>query len=75
LLTFIVLLAAAAGAGAIYLGVQQGSFSRGGQVVDQKIGNVTQPASQATRDAANRAGDALENAGQSIKRTAGGAGG
>jgi len=70
-LTLIVLLAAAAGAGAIYLGVEQGSFGRGGQVVDQKIAGVTQPAQQATRDAADRAGDALENAGQRIKQTAG----
>ena len=74
LLTFIVLLAAAAGAGAIYLGVEQGSFSRGGQVVDQKIQSVTQPASQASRSVADRTGAALENAGQRIKRSAGSGG-
>jgi hypothetical protein len=71
-LTLVVVLAAAAGAGAIYLGVQQGSFTRGGQVVDQKIGTVTQPASQATRNAASKAGDALENAGQRLKQQSGG---
>ncbi len=71
-LTLIVLMAAAVGAGAIYLGVSQGSFSRGGQVVDQQISGVAQPASQATRNAANRAGDALANAGQTIKQKAGG---
>ncbi len=70
-LTLIVLLAAAAGVGAIYLGVQQGSFGRGGQVVDQKITSATQPVSQATRQAADRAGDALENAGHKIKQSAG----
>jgi hypothetical protein len=72
LLTLIVLVAAVAGAGAIYLGVSEGSFSRGGQVVDQKISSVAQPASQATRNAADKAGDALANAGQTIKQKAGG---
>lgn len=69
--TFIVLAAALVGVGAIYLGVSQGSFGRGGQVVDQKLGAVAQPATQATRSAADRAADALENAGQRIKQTAG----
>ncbi len=71
-LTLIVLVAAVVGAGAIYLGVSEGSFSRGGQVVDQKISSVAQPASQATRNAADKAGDALANAGQTIKQKAGG---
>ena len=73
-LALVVLLAAAAGAGAIYLGVQQGSFSRGGQVVDQKLQSVAQPATQATRNVANKTGDALENAGQRIKQSAGSGG-
>lgn len=70
-LTLIVLLAAAAGVGAIYLGVHEGSFTRGGQVVDQKLAGVAQPATQATKNAADRAGDALQNAGQRIKQSAG----
>jgi hypothetical protein len=70
-LTLVVLLAAAAGVGAIYLGVHEGSFSRGGQVVDQRLAGVTQPAQQATRNAADRAGDALQNAGQRIKQAGG----
>jgi hypothetical protein len=70
-LTLIVLLAAAAGVGAIYLGVHEGSFSQGGQQVDQKIAGLTQPAQQATRNAADRAGDALQNAGQRIKHAGG----
>jgi hypothetical protein len=69
--TFIVLVAALLGVGAIYLGVSQGSFGRGGQVVDQKLAGVTQPATQATRSAADRAADALQNAGQRIKQSAG----
>jgi hypothetical protein len=71
LLTLVVLLAAAAGVGAIYLGVHEGSFSRGGQVVDQRLAGVSQPAQQATRNAADRAGDALQNAGQRIKQAGG----
>jgi hypothetical protein len=70
-MTLIVLLAAVAGVGAIYLGVHEGSFTRGGQVVDQKLAGVAQPAQQATKNAADRAGDALENAGQRIKQSAG----
>jgi hypothetical protein len=71
-LTFIVVLAAAAGVGAIYLGVHEGSFTQGGQVVDQKLAGVAQPAQQATKNAADRAGDALESAGQRIKQSTGG---
>lgn len=67
LLTFVVLIVAAIGAGAIYLGVSQGSFTRGGEVVDQKLASAAQPA----RNVADRAGDALENAGQRIKQRAG----
>jgi hypothetical protein len=70
-LTLVVLLAAAAGVGAIYLGVHEGSFSRGGEVVDQKLSGVAAPAQQATRSAADRAGDALQNAGQRVKSVGG----
>jgi len=66
----VVLAAAVIGAGAVYLGVSQGSFTRGGQVVDQKLDSAAQPA----RNAADRAGDALENAGQRIKQQAGSGG-
>ena len=71
MLTLILLLAAAAGVFIIYLGVREGSFSRGGQLVDQNINNTTATATQATQNAADKAGDALENAGQRIKQTAG----
>src|SRR6185312_15169294 len=50
-LTLVVLMAAAAGVGAIYLGVHEGSFSRGGQVVDQKLAGVAQPATPPTAPA------------------------
>ena len=74
LLTLLVLLIAGAGAFAIYLGVHEGSFTRGGQVVDQSLNNTTSTATQATRSVADKAGDALRNAGDHIKQTAGNGG-
>jgi hypothetical protein len=71
LLTVLVLLVAGAGAFVLYLAVQQGGFANGGKVVDQNLANTTATATQATRNAADRAADALENAGQTIKQKAG----
>jgi hypothetical protein len=71
LLTLLVLLVAGAGAFVLYLAVQQGGFANGGKVVDQNLANTTATATQATRNAADRAADALENAGQTIKQKAG----
>jgi hypothetical protein len=73
-LALLVLVVACVGAFVIYLGVHEGSFQRGGQVVDQNINNTTSAATQATRNAADRTGDALENAGQRIKQSAGSGG-
>jgi len=70
-MTTMLVLAAAAGAFIVYLGVSQGSFGRGGQAIDQNIDNATATAAGALHNAADRAGDALENAGQSLKHTAG----
>jgi len=70
-LASLLLLTAVAGAFVIYLGVRQGSFAGGGQMVDQGIANATASAQQASRDAADRAGDALQNAGQRLKQTRG----
>jgi hypothetical protein len=67
----LVFLAAAAGALVVYLGVRQGSFANGGQMVDQGIANATASAQHASRNAADRAGDALQNAGQRLKQTNG----
>ena len=71
LLTFLLVLVAAAGAFEIYLAIQQGGFANGGRVVDQNIANTTATATQATRSVADKAGDALQNAGQTIKQKAG----
>ncbi|HEY3800317.1 MAG TPA: hypothetical protein VGL58_18360 [Caulobacteraceae bacterium] len=67
LLTLILLVGAAAGAAAIWLGVSQGSFQRGGQVADQTVASATAPAAKAMQNAASSAGDALETAGAKLK--------
>jgi hypothetical protein len=67
-LTTMLVLAACAGAFVVYLGVSQGSFTGGGQAIDQNIAHAKDQAARAGRDAASRAGDALENAGQKLKQ-------
>jgi hypothetical protein len=70
-LTTVLVLAAAAGVFVVYLGVSQGSFGRGGQMVDQNIANATSTAMNAVHRTVDKAGDALQGAGQNLKRTAG----
>jgi hypothetical protein len=70
-LTTILVLAAAAGVFIVYLGISQGSFGRGGQLVDQNIANATASTMGVVHNTADQAGDALTNAGQQLKRTAG----
>jgi hypothetical protein len=60
LLMFVLLVAAAAGAAAIALAVHEGSFARGGQVVDQSLSN-------ATATVASKTADTLQNAGANLK--------
>jgi hypothetical protein len=71
-LTTVLLLAACAGAFVIYLGVSQGSFTGGGQTIDQNIANAKNEAVQAGRNVADKAGDALQNAGQKLKQPSNG---
>jgi hypothetical protein len=66
-LTGVLVLAAAAGAFVIYLAVSQGSFARGGQVVDQSLSGATNSASQTAQDAKDRAAQALQDAGAKLK--------
>lgn len=68
-LTTVLFLAACAGAFVIYLGVSQGSFSGGGQTIDQNLANAKAQAVEAGRNVAGRTGDALENAGEKLKQT------
>lgn len=49
------------------LAFQQGSFAKGGAVVDAKIAEVSQPARQAVDNVAQRSGEAVEKAGQSLE--------
>jgi len=70
-LTTVLFLAACAGAFVIYLGVSQGSFTGGGQAIDQNLNNAKDQAAQAGRNVAGRTGDALENAGQKLKQQTG----
>jgi hypothetical protein len=70
-LTTVLVLAACAGAFVIYLGVSQGSFTSGGQAIDNSLANAKDQAAQAGRNVAARAGDALQNAGQKLKQPSG----
>jgi hypothetical protein len=70
-LTTVLFLAACAGAFVIYLGVSNGSFTGGGQAIDQHLNNAKDQAAAAGRNVAGRTGDALENAGQKLKQQTG----
>ncbi|HUZ11233.1 MAG TPA: hypothetical protein VMU93_00080 [Caulobacteraceae bacterium] len=70
LLTLLLVLVAAIGGAFIYLAVREGSFARGGQVVDRGLGQAAQQASPAI----GSAGQSLENAGRSLKQSASGLG-
>jgi len=72
LVTGLLALAAGAGAFVVALSMYEGSFTRGGQVVDQHIAGAADAASRATRQAADKAGDAMRDAGDKLKKTAAG---
>jgi len=74
LVTTVLVLAACAGAFVIYLGVSQGSFTNGGQAIDNSLANARDQAAQAGHNVAARTGDALENAGQTLKQPTNSAG-
>jgi hypothetical protein len=67
LLTLVVLLAVFLAGAMIYLAVQNGSFSNGGAVVDQKIDQVQKSVDAPIKNAAITTGDALQRAGQRMK--------
>ncbi len=72
LLTFLLLIVVAIGALLIYFAIQNGSFSSGGAVVDQKLSNAAETVKAPIRGAADQAGTALQNAGSNLKQDAGG---
>jgi hypothetical protein len=71
LLTLLLLVVVAIGAVLIYYAIQNGSFSDGGKVVDQKLSNAAATVQAPLRGAADKAGAALQNAGSQLKRDAG----
>jgi len=62
LLMTLMFLAAAVGAAVLAVAAMQGSFARGGAVVDQNLSVAADKAEPAVRDAASRAGQALQGA-------------
>ncbi|MBS0409622.1 MAG: hypothetical protein JSR86_06885 [Proteobacteria bacterium] len=71
LVSLAVLMAAVVGGGAIVLAAREGSFTRGGEVVDHTLTTAADKAQAPLRGAADRTGNALEHAGQSLKDKAG----
>jgi len=70
-LALMVFVIALIGAGMIYIAAREGSFSGGGQVIDQQIAKITgraQVAREDTGNAVSRAGQKLQNAGQSLSQ-------
>ncbi len=71
ILGLIIAAAAILGVGAIYLGVQEGSFSRAGQLVDQNIAVAADHGQVASQQAAQKvadAGAAAQQAGQTLRQ-------
>ncbi len=66
---------AVAGAAVIALAAHEGSFSRGGAVVDQKLQAAASQAQTAGQTAAVQTGQAIRNAGATIQQKASDAGG
>jgi hypothetical protein len=67
LLALVVLIAVFAAGAFIYLAIQNGSFSNGGAVVDNKIDQVEQNVDAPIKNAAINTGSALQRAGQRLK--------
>lgn len=59
---------ALAGAAMLALAAREGSFARGGQVVDQNLATAAGQAQNAGADALARTGQAIQNAGASLER-------
>jgi hypothetical protein len=64
---FLVLLVVIFGSIMLYLAAENGSFSRGGAVIDRDLSQATQP----VRRAEDRTGQALQNAGEHLQKDAG----
>ena len=71
LAALLVLLVAMAGGAVLFLAAREGSFTRGGEVIDRNVQAAAQTAQAPIRNAADNTGNALRNAGDNIKDTAG----
>ena len=71
-LALVVALIAVAGVAMLALAAKEGSFSRGGQVVDRQLSAAAGKAQDASSSAVAQTGQALENAGATIKQKAAG---
>jgi hypothetical protein len=70
LLKLFVAVVALAGAAVVVLAAQEGSFSRGGAVVDQKLSAAADDVRIARAKAAAQAGQAVKTAGDRLQQTA-----
>jgi hypothetical protein len=70
ILTLMVVLVALAGAAMLAVAAKEGSFSRGGQVVDQNLAVAADQAKVKAADAAAQTGQAIQNAGTTIEKKA-----
>jgi len=61
---------AVAGAAMLALAAHEGSFTRGGQVVDQNLSAAAGQAKTAGADAVAKTGEAIQNAGANLKQQA-----
>jgi hypothetical protein len=68
-ITLIVVMVAVAGAAVLALAAHEGSFSRGGAVVDRNIAVAADNAQVDAAKAATQAGQAVKDAGDSVART------
>ncbi len=71
MLGLLVGLVAVAGAAVLALAAHEGSFTRGGQVVDQNLSAAAGQAQNAGADAVARTGQAIQNAGASLEHKSG----
>jgi hypothetical protein len=67
IVSLLVLLVVVCGAVMLYLAAENGSFERGGAVIDRDLSRATQP----VRRAEDKTGHALQNAGQHLQQDAG----
>jgi len=71
ILGLIALILVVVGAVIIYLAVRNGSFTKGGEVVDSNVAAAAAKVQAPLRGAADKAGNALQNAGENLKDRAG----